>query len=424
MIEYANTLDFARQMDASDPLASFRERYFIPQVNGRDAVYLTGNSLGLQPKAVKDHLQQELDDWAKYGVEGHFDAKYPWYSYHELFADWLAEIVGAKPSEVVAMNGLTVNLHLLLASFYRPQGKRVKILCEAKAFPSDQYALESQARFHGFEPDDVIVEVAPREGEHLIRHEDILAAIEEIGDELAVVMIGGVNYYCGQAFNMQAIAEAGHKVGAMVGFDLAHAAGNLRLKLHDWDVDFAAWCSYKYMNSGPGSVSGIYVHQRHCENPDLVRLAGWWGHNKESRFLMEKGFDPIPTAESWQLSNAPVLTMAAHKAALELFMEAGMDALCEKRDKLTGYMEFVTDAVSASSDKADFEIITPRDVSQRGAQLSILAHGQGKGLFDKLTAEGVIADWREPNVIRCAPVPMYNSFEDVWQFGDILARSL
>lgn len=411
-------------MDASDPLAGFRQRYFIPQVNGRDAVYLTGNSLGLQPKAVKDHLQQELDDWATYGVEGHFDAKNPWYSYHELLAKPLAEVVGALPMEVVAMNGLTVNLHLLLASFYRPEGKRNKILCEAKAFPSDQYALESQARFHGFAPDDVIVEVAPREGEHLIRHEDVLAAIEQAGDELAVVMIGGVNYYSGQVFDMQAIAAAGHKVGAMVGFDLAHAAGNLRLRLHDWDVDFAAWCSYKYLNSGPGSVSGIYVHKRHCENPDLVRLAGWWGHNKESRFLMEKGFDPIPTAESWQVSNAPVLTMAAHKAALDLFTEAGMDALCEKRDKLTGYMEFVTNAVGEASDKADFEIITPRDPKQRGAQLSILAHGQGKGLFDKLTAEGVIADWREPNVIRCAPVPMYNSFEDVWRFGDILANAL
>ena len=411
-------------MDASDPLASYRERYFIPQVNGRDAVYLTGNSLGLQPRSVKDYLQQELDDWATYGVEGHFDAKNPWYSYHEMFSEPLSKVVGAMPSEVVAMNGLTVNLHLLLASFYRPEGKRTKILCEAKAFPSDQYALESQARLHKLSPDEAIVEIAPREGEHLIRHEDIIDAINRLGDELAVVMIGGVNYYSGQVFDMEAITKAGHAVGAMVGFDLAHAAGNLNLKLHDWNVDFAAWCSYKYLNSGPGSVSGIYVNQRHCENPELVRLAGWWGHNKDTRFLMEKGFEPIPTAESWQLSNAPVLTMAAHKAALDLFTEVGMEALCKKRDLLSGYMEFVIDDVSANSDAADFEIITPREQKHRGAQLSILAHGQGKSLFDKLTEAGVIADWREPNVIRCAPVPMYNSFEDVWRFGDILSRSL
>lgn len=411
-------------MDASDPLASFRSKYHIPQHNGRDAVYFTGNSLGLQPKATQAYLQQELDDWAKYGVDGHFEAKNPWFAYHEQFAEPVANVVGAQPNEVVVMNGLTVNLHLLMASFYRPEGKRNKILCEAKAFPSDQYALESQARFHGFSPDEVIVEIAPPAGAHLIDEAELLAKINELGDELALVMIGGVNYYSGQVFDMAAITKAGHAVGANVGFDLAHAAGNLRLQLHAWDVDFAAWCSYKYMNSGPGGVSGIYVHERHCKNPELVRLAGWWGHNKESRFLMEKGFDPIPTAEAWQLSNAPVLSMAAHKAALDLFTQAGMDRLCEKRDLLTGFLEFVIDDISASHSNANFEIITPRNQAQRGAQLSILAHGHGKALFDELTAEGVIADWREPNVIRCAPVPMYNSFEDVWRFGEILSKAL
>lgn len=417
-------LEFAREADASDPLASYRKQFLIPQHNGREVVYFTGNSLGLQPVGAKQALQQELDDWAKYGVEGHFEAKNPWVSYHEWFAGPLSRLVGAKEKEVVAMNGLTVNVHLLLVSFYRPTKERFKILCEAKAFPSDQYALESQLRWHGYNPDDVLVEVGPRDGEHLTRTEDVLSAIAEHGDQLATVMIGGVNYYSGQVFDMKSIAEAGHKVGAMVGFDLAHGVGNIPLQLHDWDVDFAAWCSYKYMNSGPGSVSGIYVHERHATNPDLPRFAGWWGHDKENRFLMEKGFRPIPGAEAWQTSNAPVFSMAIHRASLEIFEEVGIAALREKSLKLTSYLEYVIQEVSGNSGSVNFEIITPDDTAWRGCQLSILAHGGGRELFDYLTQQGVVADWREPNVIRIAPVPLYNSFEDVYRFGKILEEAV
>lgn len=423
-MEYQFTEEFALSMDQNDSLKEFRSKFLFPQHNGREVVYFTGNSLGLQPKAAKAALQQELDDWEKYGVEGHFEAKHPWFSYHEMFATPLAKLVGAKETEVVAMNGLTTNLHLLMVSFYKPTEKRFKILCEGKAFPSDQYTLESQARFHGLNPDEAIVELFPREGEHTIRTEDVLSKIEEIGDELALVMIGGVNYYTGQLWDMKTITEAGHKAGAIVGWDLAHAAGNVKLELHEWNVDFAAWCSYKYMNSGPGSISGIYVHEKHCQNKDLVRFAGWWGHDKETRFLMEKGFNPIPTAESWQLSNAPVLAMAVHKASLDIFEEAGLDNLRSKSQQLTGYLEYVIDQISANHDNVNFEIITPRDITQRGCQLSILAHGQGKDLFDFITKEGVIADWREPNVIRIAPVPLYNNFEDIYRFGKILEAYL
>lgn len=423
-MEYQFTEEFALSMDQNDSLKEFRSKFLFPQHNGREVVYFTGNSLGLQPKAAKAALQQELDDWEKYGVEGHFEAKHPWFSYHEMFAAPLAKLVGAKETEVVAMNGLTTNLHLLMVSFYKPTEKRFKILCEGKAFPSDQYALESQARFHGLNPDEAIVELFPREGEHTIRTEDVLSKIEEIGDELALVMIGGVNYYTGQLWDMKTITEAGHKAGAIVGWDLAHAAGNVKLELHEWNVDFAAWCSYKYMNSGPGSISGIYVHEKHCQNKDLVRFAGWWGHDKETRFLMEKGFNPIPTAESWQLSNAPVLAMAVHKASLDIFEEAGLDNLRSKSQQLTGYLEYVIDQISANHDNINFEIITPRETTQRGCQLSILAHGQGKDLFDFITQEGVIADWREPNVIRIAPVPLYNNFEDIYRFGKILEAYL
>ncbi len=421
---YENSLGFAQKMDQEDPLKSYRERFHFPTFMEKPVVYFTGNSLGLQPKSTKAYLEKELDDWAKWGVEGHFYAEKPWKSYHEFLTEKAAKVVGALPEEVVVTHSLTTNLHLLMVSFYRPTATRYKILCEQKAFPSDQYALESQAKFHGLNPDDAIVEIGPREGEHLIRHEDILAKIEELGDSLAMVMIGGVNYYSGQLFDMKSITDAGHAVGAIVGFDLAHAAGNIKLDLHNWNVDFAAWCTYKYMNSSPGGVSGLYIHQKHVTNTDLVRFAGWWGHDKESRFLMEKGFRPMPTAESWQLSNAPVLGMAAHLASLDLFDEIGMDALCEKRDKLTGYLEFIIDDISANSDNVNFEIITPREKENRGAQLSILAHGQGKALFDYISKEGVVADWREPNVIRIAPAPMYNNFEDVYRFGQILKAAI
>ncbi len=424
-MDYQNTIDFARKMDSKDPLASFRNKFHFPNFHEKEVCYLTGNSLGLQPKSTLEYIQNELDAWAKFGVEGHFLADKPWFSYHEFLTKKLAKVVGALSSEVVVTHSLTTNLHLLMVSFYQPKGKRTKILCEAKAFPSDQYALESQVKFHNLDVSEHLIEVAPREGEHLIREEDLISKINELGDELALVMIGGVNYYTGQLFDMEKITKAGHAVGAMVGFDLAHAAGNINLKLHDWGMDFAAWCSYKYMNSSPGGVSGIFVHQRHEYNPELPRFAGWWGYDKETRFLMEPGFNPMKGAEGWQLSNAPVLGMAAHLASLDIFDEAGMDRIGEKRDLMTAFLEFVIDDISEKNkDRVNFEIITPRDKNYRGAQLSILAHGQGKALFDALTNQGVIADWREPNVIRIAPAPLYNSFEDCFRFGECLTNAI
>jgi kynureninase len=423
-MQFENTLEFAQNLDKVDPLRSFRDAFHFPTFHKNEVRYFTGNSLGLQPKSAAKYIQEELEDWAKFGVEGHFLARRPWYSYHENLTEKVARIVGAKPIEVVVTHSLTTNLHLLMVSFYRPAGKRTKILCEAKAFPSDQYALESQVKFHGLSAEN-LVEVAPREGEQLIRMEDILSKIEEIGDELALVMIGGVNYYTGQLFDMETITKAGHKVGAVVGFDLAHAAGNINLKLHDWGVDFAAWCGYKYLNSSPGGVSGMFVHERHANNPDLPRFAGWWGYNKEKRFLMEPGFQPMIGAEGWQLSNAPVLGMAAHLASVEIFDQAGMTAIGEKRDLMTAYLEFVIDKISErNKEKCTFELITPRDKNQRGAQLSIMAMGQGRALFDVLSDLGVVSDWREPNVIRVAPAPLYNSFEDCWWFGQLLEKAI
>ncbi|NOQ74701.1 MAG: kynureninase [Crocinitomix sp.] len=420
---YNNSLDFAKEKDAKDSLKSYREKFHIPVINGIETIYFTGNSLGLQPTSTKSYIDAELEAWKNWGVEGHFESKKPWFAFHEFLTEKAAKIVGAKPIEVVITHSLTTNLHLLMVSFYRPTGKRNKIICEKKAFPSDQYALETQARFHGFDPADVIVEVGPRDGEHLIREADILAKIAEVGDELAMIMIGGVNYYSGQLFDMEAITEAGHAVGATVGFDLAHAAGNVKLELNKWDVDFAAWCSYKYLNSSPGGVAGLFVHERHANDKTLPRFAGWWGHDKETRFLMEPGFNPMPGAEGWQLSNAPVLGMAAHLASLDIFDEVGMDALIGKRIELTNYLEYLINDLSArKGDQCSFEIITPKDQSKRGAQLSILAHGMGKPLFDAITKLGVIADWREPNVIRIAPVPLYNSFEDCYQFCAALEK--
>ena len=423
-MKFENTLAFAQSLDQVDPLRSFRDKFHFPTFHKNGVRYFTGNSLGLQPKSTSKYIQEELEDWAKFGVEGHFLSRRPWFSYHENLTDKVARIVGAKPIEVVVTHSLTTNLHLLMVSFYRPQGKRTKILCEAKAFPSDQYALESQVKFHGLSMEH-LVEVAPREGEQLIRMEDILSKIKELGDELALVMIGGVNYYTGQLFDMEIITKAGHEVGAVVGFDLAHAAGNINLKLNEWGVDFAAWCGYKYLNSSPGGVSGMFVHERHANNPDLPRFAGWWGHNKEARFLMEPGFQPMPGAEGWQLSNAPVLGMAAHLAAVDIFEEASMEVIGVKRDLMTAYLEFVIDSISErSKEKCTFELITPRDKKQRGAQLSIMALGQGKALFDALSDLGVVADWREPNVIRVAPAPLYNSFEDCWWFGHLLEKAI
>ena len=419
-----NTLQYAQQLDQQDKLKSFRDRFFLPQVNGRDAVYFTGNSLGLQPKATKDYLQQELDDWANLGVEGHVHARHPWVEYHEMFAQPLSKIIGCLPVEVVAMNQLTVNLHLLMVSFYRPTTQRYKIICEAKAFPSDQYALQSQVVFHGFDYKEAIVEVAPREGEFTIRHEDILSAIDEHKNQVALVLFGGVNYYTGQVFDMQSITEAAHKAGAVAGFDLAHAAGNIKMHLHDWDVDFACWCSYKYLNSGPGGVAGIFIHQKHHTDKTLPRFAGWWGHDKENRFKMAPDFNPIPTAEGWQLSNAPIISMAAHKASLDIFEEAGFENLVEKGQRLSDYLLFILDELNKAQHQKVIQVITPRNANEKGCQVSMLMLEKGREIFEALVNEGVIPDWREPNVIRVAPVPMYNSFEDVWRFGNIIRRIL
>ncbi|MEY4604399.1 MAG: kynureninase [Bacteroidota bacterium] len=425
MHNFQNTLEFAKELDAADPLKSFRDLFHFPSFHEKPVRYFTGNSLGLQPKSVTEYVNQELEDWRVFGVEGHFMSRRPWYAYHENLTEKAARIVGAKPVEVVVTHSLTTNLHLLMVSFYQPKGKRTKILCEAKAFPSDQYALESQVRFHGLDPATHLVEVFPREGEQLIREEDILSKINELGDEIALVMIGGVNYYTGQLFDMKSITEAAHRVGAIAGFDLAHAAGNINLKLHEWNVDFAAWCGYKYLNSSPGGVSGMFVHERHANRPELPRFAGWWGYNKEKRFLMEPGFIPMEGAEGWQLSNAPVLGMAAHLASLEIFDEAGMERIGTKRDILTAFLEFVIDDISEKNrDRVSFELITPRDKTKRGAQLSIMAKGQGRALFDALSDLGVVADWREPNVIRVAPAPLYNSFEDCYWFGQLLEEAI
>ena len=389
-------------------------------MDGKEAIYFCGNSLGLQPRTTQAYIQQELDDWQRFAVEGHVEARLPWVSYHEQFAPLLAPLLGAKPLEVVAMNALTVNLHLLLVSFYKPTKQRFKIICEKKAFPSDQYALESQVKLHGLDPAQTIREIEPREGSAEIQHEDILAAIAEEGSQLALVMIGGVNYYSGQVFDMQSITRAAHEVGAIAGFDLAHAIGNVEMKLHEWNVDFAAWCSYKYLNSGPGSVAGAYIHEKHCTNPETFRLTGWWGHNKERRFLMEPEFSPILTAEGWQMSNAPVLSMAAHRAALELFAKAGMSSLRQKSVKLTGYADaLLREVLEKPSHKNLFSIITP---DSRGCQLSLLFHRNGRAVFDYLFQKGIIGDWREPNVIRIAPVPLYNSFSDVYKLALALSE--
>ena len=419
---FESSLEFAKKMDANDPLNAFREKFLFPDFHKKDIIYFTGNSLGLQPKSTRKMIEEELDDWAKYGVEGHFMSRRPWYSYHEQLTELSAYVVGAKPIETVITHSLTTNIHLLMVSFYQPNGKRTKILCEKKAFPSDQYALMSQLEFHGYDKEHLI-EIGPRDGEETIQHEDILDAIEKHKDELALVFMGGVNYYTGQFFNLKEITKAGHQAGAVVGFDLAHAAGNVNLSLHDWNIDFATWCSYKYLNSSPGGVSGIFVHEKHAENPELKRFAGWWGHDKEQRFLMEDKFIPIKGAEGWQLSNAPVLGMAAHLASLQIFKEAGMERIGSKRDLITAYLEYLILKVSAENEDL-LKIITPRSIFDRGSQLSLVLKKDGKKKFDLLTEQGIIADWREPNVIRIAPAPLYNSFEDCWHFAEVLGRQV
>lgn len=413
---FKNTKEFAQELDNQDSLKNYRNNFHFPKVNGKEVIYFTGNSLGLQPKNAKKYVDEIMTDWAELAVEGHFQAEKPWWDYHERFSEKLAPIVGAKASEVGVMNTLTVNLHLLMVSFYRPTQQRYKIIMEEKAFPSDQYMISSQVRFHGFDPEEAIVEVKKREGEHHFRTEDILDTIREVGEECALVLMGGVNYYNGQVLEMEKITRAGKEAGAFVGWDLAHAAGNVELKLHEWKVDFAAWCSYKYMNAGPGNVSGFFVHEQHHGQKDIPRFEGWWGHNKGRRFLMQPEFDPEPNVNAWQISNAPVIAQAPYLASLELFNEVGMPALFEKRDKIVAYLEFILQEV-AEGVGGDFEVITPKE---RGTQLSVFLHGQGKELFHYLMKNGVVTDWREPNVIRLAPAPFYCSFEDMWKFGEVL----
>ena len=422
--KFENSLDYARQLDREDPLRRYREKFYIPLIHGKESIYFTGNSLGLQPKTAQEYILNDLEDWANYGVEGHFNGRTPWVKYHELFPGKLAPILGALEEEIVVMNQLTINLHLLLTTFYRPVTGRSKIICEAKAFPSDQYALESQVLLAGFDPKEAIIEIAPREGEHRIRNEDILSMIKLLGSEVAVVFFGGINYYTGQVFDVQAITAVAHGVGAYCGFDLAHAAGNVRLKLHKWNVDFACWCSYKYLNSGPGAVAGAFIHQRHISDKSLPRLAGWCGTNKETRFKMEKEFDPIPTAEGWQLSTTPVLNMSAHRAALDIFEEAGFENILAKQEKLSAYLLFILDDINASSSKKIIEVITPRNEMEHGCQVSMFMLEKGKEIYESLKKHGVIIDWREPNVIRLAPVPLYNTFEDIFRFGEIIRNMI
>lgn len=419
-MEFQNNLEFAQQLDQKDPLKNFRDKFFIPQQNGKDKIYFDGNSLGLQPKSAKQYVDQELEDWAKLAGEGHFHAKRPWLPYHEIFPKQLSKIIGCLPEEVVVMNSLTVNLHLLMVSFYRPTKQRYKIICEAKAFPSDQYAFESQVKFHSLDPADAIIEVKPRGGEHTIRTEDVLATINQHKDSVALILFSGINYYSGQVFDMKKITEAGHAVGAIVGFDLAHGAGNIELHMHDWNVDFACWCTYKYLNSGPGSVGGVYIHQRHASNKDLPRFAGWWGYEKDTRFQMEKGFNAIPTAEGWQLSNAPILSMAAHKASLDIFEEAGMENLIAKMKMLSSYLIFILEETNKKLPGNPIQIITSKNENEKGCQVSFIVKEKGRRLYDWLGVNGVVGGWREPEVIRMAPVPLYNQFEEIWQFGNVV----
>ncbi len=418
---FENNLNFAKKLDAEDTLFSFREKFHIPKnEKGETLIYLCGNSLGLQPKITSEYIKQELQDWATLGVEGHTEAKNPWLPYHEFLTEKMAKIVGAKPGEVVFMNTLTTNLHLMMVSFYRPSKTKYKIVVESDAFPSDKYAVKSQLKFHGFDEDEGLILWKPRPGEVLCRFEDLEKILEEHGNEIALLMIGSTNYYTGQSFPLKKITELGHKYNCMVGFDLAHGAGNIQPNLHETGADFAIWCSYKYLNSGPGSLGGCFVHERHADNKELQRFTGWWGHNKKTRFNMRQEFDALSGAEGWQLSNPPILSMAAIRASLDVFEEAGFENLRKKSEKLTGHLEFLLDEMKIET----INVITPRNPQERGCQLSIQVNNADKSLHTKLTEAGVISDWREPDVIRVAPTPLYNSFEDVYRFSEKLKEVL
>jgi kynureninase len=420
--KFKNTLQFARSMDRQDPLKKYRSQFLFPKFLGKAGIYMVGNSLGLQPKSTKKYILEELEDWGNMGVEGHLNSRRPWVYYHRFAKKALGNLVGAGADEVVAMNQLTVNLHLMMVTFFRPEGARYKIITEAGAFSSDQYAFESQLQFHRLDPAKALIELKPRDGEYTLRTEDIIAAIEEHADELALVIFGGVQYYTGQFFDIPAITRAGRKAGAIVGFDLAHAIGNTVLNLHRDDVDFAVWCSYKYLNSGPGAIAGAFIHKRNSQSENLIRFAGWWGHNEKERFRMEKGFTPMPGVDGWQLSNVPILQASAHLASLTMFEEAGIRNLRKKSILLTGYLEFLL--LEIDPDGNQFTIITPRAPKERGCQLSFLLKKNGKSVFRKLQKKGVYADWREPGVVRVAPVPLYNSFEDVFRFAEIFKEAL
>jgi kynureninase len=421
LMTYQNSLDFAKQLDREDSLSYLRHEFHIPRdKHGKEWLYFTGNSLGLQPKITSKYIRQELDDWANFGVEGHFEAKNPWLSYHELLTDNMSKIVGAKPIEVVVMNTLTTNLHLLMVSFYQPTKTKYKIIIESDAFPSDRYAVQSQLSFHGFDPDEALIEWSPKEGKELLELEDLKSILDSQGDEVALLLIGGVNYYTGQYLDIKKITELGHAKDCIVGIDLAHGAGNIQPNLHDSGVDFAAWCTYKYLNSGPGSLSGLFVHEKHAQRKDLPRFAGWWNHNKETRFNMRQPFDVMKGAEGWQLSNPPILSMAAIKASLDIFEKVGMDVLLKKSKKLTGFFEFLIHQIASDTIK----IITPAHPNERGCQLSLQVKNADKNLHRKLTENNIITDWREPDVIRCAPVPMYTSFEDVYHMVKTLESLL
>jgi len=421
MNNFQATLAFANEQDRIDPLRHFREKFHLPKnTQGKDIVYLCGNSLGLQPKNTQKYIQEELNDWAKLGVEGHTEAKNPWMPYHELLTNTMAKIVGAKPQEVVMMNTLTTNLHLLMVSFYQPTKTKYKIVIESDAFPSDKYAVESQLDFNGFDKKEGLILWKPRKGEELCRFEDLEAIMKEHGDEIALLLIGTTNYYTGQSFPIKKITELGHNHNCIVGFDLAHGAGNIQPNLNKNGPDFAVWCSYKYLNSGPGSLGGLFVHERHANNPKLKRFTGWWGHNKKTRFNMRQEFDVLPGAEGWQLSNPPILSMAAIRASLDIFEEAGFENILEKQKKLTGYLEFLL--LDLKNDR--ISIITPSNPEERGCQLSLAVKNAERSLHDKLTKAGVISDWREPDVIRVAPAPLYNSFEDVYLMVDRLKQCL
>ncbi|MGB5944095.1 MAG: kynureninase [Leeuwenhoekiella sp.] len=411
---YKNSLAYAKEADAQDPLRKFREEFHFPKdENGNNLIYLCGNSLGLQPKKAQDYIQEELDNWAEIGVEGHFKARIPWTAYHESLTENMAEVVGAKPGEVVVMNTLTTNLHLMMVSFYRPTEKRYKIIIESDAFPSDSYAVKSQIHQRGFDPEASLLLWKPREGEDLCRFEDLEKLMQEHGHEVALLMIGNSNYYTGQKYQIKKITELGHRHGAFVGFDLAHGVGNIDADLHENGPDFAVWCTYKYLNSGPGSLGGCFVHERHADDKDIPRFTGWWGHKMESRFNMRVGFDPIPGAEGWQLSNPPIMSMAPIRASLELFAEAKFKNIRAKSIKLTGYLEYLINEIKDDR----IHILTPTNPEERGCQLSIQVKHADRSLFDGFMASGIICDWREPDVIRVAPAPLYNSFEDVYEMA-------